>query len=462
MYRVVEMKMRAIVTAMAMFFVLFSVLFSLGANAEEFKVLEVSKSGVYCQILNPSLECQLAGNQLSVVIRSDVKDMEADLDIVCGKTRIQAYGDACNRSGNVYTCYFSIDPLLTMEKAEPLACGMTFYFYKRFSNESLGSEKYEGSFVITPVYGNALLSISAQKAKLLGDFAAVKHFDEEAVYNSGICSYLGTGILFGRIGSYEEEFQKLGGIVGSAKTSSARSLNLLTNSSVLASLYAEKGDPFLPHVLETFLLHGLHTGNFISQVIYQLGEGYISGGVFEDLQTDVGGSCEQISTNFGYLLNPNFIVMKKVRLIDCLEKRDMENCWKKLAEMEAYVNPGTAPQRAELRFYAGNRLLRDNSNLCNESKIKVTYSNLERFGVDRVTIKGPGEQKPCENVILLNGVTKTYSVPEFLCGPDNKPLSSKRYSIEINPGALGEKVEYNINYYADPDNCRVQQEVIPV
>ena len=450
--------MRAIVIAMAMFFVLFS----LGANAEEFKVLEVSKSGAYCQILNPSLECQLVGNQLSVVIRSDVKDMDADLEIICGKTRIQAYGDACNRTENVYTCYFSIDPLLRLEKAEPLACGMTFYFYKQFSNESLGSEKYEGNFVITPVYENTLLSISAQKTKLLDDFVAIKHFDKEGVYNSGICSYLGTGILFGRIGNYEEEFQKLGGIVGAAKTSSARSLNLLTNSSVLASLYAKNGDPFFSHMLEDFLLHGLHTGNFISQIIYQLGEGYISGDIFESLQTDVGGSCEQISTNFGYLLNPNFIIMKKVRLIDCLEKRDLENCWKKLAEMEEYVSPGSSPQRAELRFYVGNRLLRDNSNLCNGSEIRLRSSELERFGVDRITIKGPGEQKPCENVILLNGVTKTYSVPEFLCGPDNKPLNSKRYSIEINPGAFGEKVEYNINYYADPDNCRVQQEVIPV
>jgi len=458
MYRVVSMKMWAMMIAMAMFFVLLSP----GANAEEFKVLEVSKNGVYCQILNPSLECQLIDNQVSVTIRSNVKDMDADLDMICGKTRIPAYADTCNRTENVYTCYFSIDPLLRLEKAEPLACGVDFHFYKKFSNESLGSEKYEGNFVITPVYENTLLSISRQKTKLLNDFIAVKNFDKEAMYNSGICSYLGTGILFSKIGKYEEEFQKLGGVVGAAKTSSARSLNLLANSSVLASLYAENGDPFFSPVLEIFLLHGLHTGNFISQIIYQLSEGYITGGIFENLQMDVDGSCEQIRDNFGHLLNPNFILMKKVRLIDCIEKRDFENCWRKLAEMEDYVNPGSSPQRAELRFYVGNRLLRDNSNLCNGSEIRLKSSELERFVVDRITIKGPGEQKPCKNVILLNGVTKTYSVPEFLCGPDNKPLNSKRYSIEINPGAFGEKVEYNINYYADPDNCRVQQEVIPV
>jgi len=443
--------------------VIFSALLSASAFADEFKVLEVSKNGVYCQLLNYDLECQLLDNQISVTIRSDVKEMDADLQLNCGSRQIKAYASVCNHTGNVYKCYFSLEPLIDFDKASALECSMNFYFYKKLSNESIGSDKYEGKFMITPLSETSLLSLSKQKTKLRNDFIAIKNFDMEAVYNSGICSYLGTGIFFSRIGDYENEFKTLGGLVAQAQTTSARSVNLLSNSSVLASVYAENGDFLFEMLLENFLLHGLHTGSFISDILYHLKEGYITGSVFENMQSDVDASCAKIQNNFNQLLNPNFLVMQKMKLLDCLEKKDFKNCWKKLAEMENYVNPSNSPQRAELRFYVGNRLMRDNSNLCNDSSITIAYSEMERYGVDKITVKGEGRYKPCNNTINLDFTMKDeYTVSEFLCGEGNEPADGKRYAIEIDPGAAGSKIAYNVNYYADPENCRVQQEVIPV
>lgn len=445
--------MKKMMFVMAVFLLLFSV----GASSEEFRVIEVSKNEILCQILNSGLDCQVIDNQLSVTIRSDVECMEADLDLECGGESMETYAHACKREENLYFCYFDVEPVITVEK--PSECEMTFHFYTKLSNESLGEEKYGGGLKITPVIETGLLSLEKQKAKLRNDFLTVKDFDRESIYNSGICSYLGTGILFGEINEYEKEFVDLGGTAMPSETIAGKSLNLLKTSSVLASLYAENGDPLLSQLLDHFLFQGLLTGHFMSDIIYQLSEGYLWGEIFENLESDVDGSCEKIQGNFDHILNPNFLVMEKVRLIDCLEKRDFKNCWKRLGGMENYVNPGNYPERSELRFYLGGYLLRDRSNVCRGSEVKVAYKNLERFGVDHINITGSGG---CENLIYMEGEgSKTYSVPEFLCG-EGEPIDGGGYSIEVDPGAFGEKVIYRINYYEDPENCKVQQEVIHV
>ncbi len=453
MYRVVRMKKYYGVVLVIAFFLLFSVI----ANSEEFKVIEVSENEIYCQILNSDFDCHLLDNQLSVTIRSDIENLEADLDLMCGGKRVETYANECNRTENLYLCYFDLEPIITLEK--PSDCEMTFYFYTKFSNESLGEERYEGTLKIIPVIETSLLSLEKQKTKLNNDFLTVKDFDKESIYNSGICSYLGTGIWFGKINEYEKEFENLGGTLIPSGTIASKSLNLLKTSSILASLYAENGDPFLSILLDHFLFQGLLTGHFISEIIYQLGEGYLWGEIFENLENDVDGSCEKIQENFDHILNPNFLVMNKVRLIDCLEKRDFKNCWKKLEGMGNYVNPGNSPERSELRFYLGSYLLRDRSNVCEGGEIRVVYENLERFGIDHLKTTGPGG---CENVIYVYGEgSKTYSVSEFLCGY-GEPIDGGAYSIEVDPDTLGEKVVYRINYYEDPENCKVQQEVILV
>jgi hypothetical protein len=450
-----------IIIGIAIHFILFSTN-TFSANLEEFTILEVSKNKIYCQILNPSLDCQLIENQISVIIRSNIKEMDADLDMVCGKMRISAYGITCNKTENIYICDFSLEPLLQLEKAEPLDCSMYFHFYKKFSNESIGSEKYEGSFMIMPIYEITLLSISKQKSKLFNDFAIVKNFDKEAVYTASMCSFVGKGMYFDKIERYEEELNKLGGVVISAKNSFERSLNLLTKSSELASSYVENGDPFFSKALEIFILRGLYTGSFMNNLIYYLDEGYISKETLENLKDDVDVSCEKIHYHFDYILNLNFLVMKKLKLIDCLEKRDFKNCWKKLAEMENYINPGNTPSRAELKFYIGNRLLKDNSNICKGSKIRIEKNQIDRYGIDHITIRGEGKNKVCENTIEMDFGVSEYDAEEFLCGSDNEPVDGKRYTIEVDPGAVGKKIEYSVNYYLDVENCKVQEQAIPV
>lgn len=120
--------------------------------------------------------------------------------------------------------------------------------------------------------------------------------------------------------------------------------------------------------------------------------------------------------------------MKKIKLINCLEKRDFKNCWKKVDEMKDYTNPSSSPDRSELRFYVNERLLVDGSNVCGNQEIKIYHKGLERFGVDHMTVKGPGMQNVCENNISAAGEEiKTYSLAGFLCGGKKPPEG--RYSV---------------------------------
>jgi hypothetical protein len=194
-------------------------------------------------------------------------------------------------------------------------------------------------------------------------------------------------------------------------------------------------------------------------MMYQISEGYLEGDIFESIDNDVTGTCEKMQWDFGDVLNPNFLVMEKVRLIDCLEKMDFKDCWKRLESMRSYVNPGNVPERAELRFYAGDHLLRDGSNICEGEEIRVVYSDLLKFGVDSIRITGPGN---CENTVqTISGDPVVFSVREFLCG-DGEPVDGGKYEMEADPGTLGEKVVYEFNYYEDSKKCRVREDVVLV
>lgn len=459
-YDYLKRKRRSSLESLILTAIVFFLLFSVNANSQELGVLEVSKNEMYCQVLNSDLDCQLIDNQLSVSIGGYVENLEADLDLVCEGEHVETYASECNRTENLYKCYFDIEPTITLES--PKDCEMTFYFYKKFLDESIGSDKYEGSLKIIPLFETSLLNLEKQKTKLKKDFSIVKVFDKESTYNSGICSYLGTSILFGDVSKYENDFKNLGGTLIPTATVAGRSLNLLKASSVLASTYAGDGDPFLPLLLYHLLFQGLLTGDFISDIIYQLSEGYLWGDIFVNLENDVYGSCEKMEWDFDHVLNPNFILMGKVKLIDCLEKRDYKNCWKRLEDMESYVNPGNIPERTELRFYLEGYLLRDRSNVCEGNEIKIAYNNLERFGVDHLNVTGPGELTACEKTISVSGDgDKTFPVSEFLCDQE-EPVDGGTYAIGIDPGTLGEKVTYRFNYYEDQEKCKVQQVVIPV
>ncbi|MFH1237662.1 MAG: hypothetical protein V1648_04655 [Candidatus Aenigmatarchaeota archaeon] len=449
--------MKKIILMVAMFVLLFSA----SAMAEDFKIIEVSKTSFACQIINTAPECQMVNNQFYVTVRSEANEIEADLELSCGKAEIKTYNDVCTRDENLHTCYFIIDPLVKLQSANPLECDLNLYFYRKFSNQSVGSDKYDGKIMITPVFENNALSIANQKKKLASDFVQVKNFDKESAFNLGVCSYLGTGFE-SELDSYESEFYKLGGAIMQTSSPAGKATGLLTNSSLLASAYAENGDAFLATALNNFITHGMMTGAYINQIIFNLNEGYIGGEIFENLNNDVESSCVKIGNEMDQVLNPNFFVMKKVKIIDCLEKRDFKNCWKKLEETKAFVNPSSSPGRAELRFYVNDRLFIDGANVCgNQTTIDIYYNGLSRFGIDNITIRGPGSQKFCENTIEVYGeYFESYTISNFLCGQGKPPEGS--YAVEIDPGVFGQKLTYIFNYYEDPGKCKAKEDVIPV
>ncbi|MCK5017080.1 MAG: hypothetical protein KAS32_08405 [Candidatus Peribacteraceae bacterium] len=433
-------------------------LISLNTGAEEFKVLEISDNELDCQIINSDLDCQLIDNQISVLIRSGIKDMESDLDLKCGRSYVDVYPYKCNRTENLYTCHFDVDPLINLTRMDSVSCEMVFYFYTKFSNESMGSERYDGDLRIVPLVENTMLSIEKQKNKLKNDFSAVKYFAKESAYNVGICSYLGSGVNFGELIEYESMLATLGGTLIPAETISGRSLNLLKASSIMASAYVESGDLLLPILLDNFIYQGILTGGSVNEIIQRISQGYTLGQMFHKVKSGVDESCDKIENDFEHILNPNFLIAQKFRLLDCLEKRDFKNCWKKLEEMQDYVNPGNTPKRSEIRFYSDDYLLRDNSNICGDGEIRIAHENIGRFGIDYITVKSPG----CENVVYLEGLGgDTYSFSDFLCA-ESDPVDGLKYKIEVDPGVLGEMVTYNLNYYEDSENCNIQQGVILV
>jgi hypothetical protein len=82
-------------------------------------------------------------------------------------------------------------------------------------------------------------------------------------------------------------------------------------------------------VLENFFAQGLTTGGFVSQIVYQLSEGYVSGQIFENLKSDVDASYQKMGNNFEQLLNPQlpsreknkaYKLSRKTRLQELLEK----------------------------------------------------------------------------------------------------------------------------------------------
>ena len=440
---------------------MFVLLFSASAMAEDFKIIEVSRTSFACQIINTAPECQMVNNQFYVTVRSEASEIEADLELSCGKAEIKTYNDVCTRDENLHTCYFNIDPLVKLQSANPLECNLNLYFYRKFSNSSIGSDKYDGKIVITPVFESGTLSVANQKKKLAADFARVKNFDRESAFNIGICSYLGTGFE-SELDAYESELFRLGGTLAQMSSPAGKATGILTNSSILASTYAENGDAFLAALLGSYLSQGVVTGAYINQIIFSLNEGYIGGEIFENLNNDVESSCDKIGNDMNQILNPNFFVMKKVKIIDCLEKHDFKNCWKKLEEMNGFVNPSSSPERAELRFYVNDRLFVDGANVCgNQTIIDVYYNGLFRFGIDDITISGPGSQKLCENTIEVYGeYFESYTMSDFLCGQGKAPEGS--YAVEIEPGAFGQKLTYTFNYYEDPEKCKAKEDVIPV
>ena len=156
--------------------IVFLVLFSSGVCAEEFKVLEISDNEIYCQILNTDLECQTINSQISVIIRTDSELFETDLTLKCGKDIIETFQYKCNKTENLYTCHYDIEPIIRLSNLETNDCETMFYFYTKSSNETLGNEKYGGKIELKPIVDNSMLSLEKQKSKLSKDFEFIKNF----------------------------------------------------------------------------------------------------------------------------------------------------------------------------------------------------------------------------------------------------------------------------------------------
>ena len=163
-YDDLKRKRRSSLESLILTAIVFFLLFSVNANSQGLGVLEVSKNEMYCQVLNSDFECQLIDNQLSVSIGGYVENLEADLDLTCGEEEVKTYAGECIRTENLYKCYFDIEPTITL--GSPKECEMTFYFYKKFFDESIGSDKYEGSLKIIPLFETSMLNLEKQKTKL--------------------------------------------------------------------------------------------------------------------------------------------------------------------------------------------------------------------------------------------------------------------------------------------------------
>ncbi len=420
-----------------------------GSYGSEVIDIKISTSEIPCQIVGEN-ECQLLTNFINLTIKTKTgKDLKLNIEPVVGdgKEILGIYAKKCvNLSHAIYNCGFFIDPVLQLNKEKRFMINIPVYASREgMKRELIGT--YSGDLVIKPARHLGLLDLNTQENAIENSLEYLKLFAKDSIFSSGICITYGVkDILFYEIDRYEEE---VAGIVGQL-THLYDEITLERAKNLLMLLLTTH---FGSRTKETYttLYNGYHTGLMVKGIDLK----YAPRSVL-NLVEKISDSCEELKTNFSKILDVFLVALQKKKFVECLEGRKFNECTE-IAD-NATTHAGMNPSRkASLKIYVNDALLKDNANICSNSKIEIEYRNMNRVGVDYIEVMGAGKLSVCDNIIYIeNSGRMKIDAMDFLCGPFDYPVDSSEYKIKIG------QFTYRVKYYEDPDKCRVRQESISV
>ncbi|NOX71690.1 MAG: hypothetical protein GXO64_03245 [Candidatus Micrarchaeota archaeon] len=170
-------------------------------------------------------------------------------------------------------------------------------------------------------------------------------------------------------------------------------------------------------------------------------------------------NCNSFKIDFKEFVNPLFAIIKKEEFFACLQEHVFSSCKREFWKANKFVGNESKEDLASLKIYIDGNLLKDKSNICSGSEIRIEHEKLGKVEVDHIDIYGR-DSGGCHNRIEL-GAPKLART--FLCAyPDRpgKPRDGGLYEIIIP--YYGWNITYTIHYYNNPSKCRVYQESISV